>query len=50
MEDIWQSVKRICIETRREVLGYLPRKRKEWISGNTLALVEERKELRTDVK
>ena len=35
VEEIWQSVKSIYVETGKEVLGYSTRKRKEWISGNT---------------
>ena len=34
VEEIWQSVKSIYVETGKEVLGYSTRKRKEWISGN----------------
>ena len=43
VEEIWQSVKSIYVETGKEVLGYSTRKRKEWISGNTWTLIEERK-------
>ena len=46
MEDIWQSVKNIYMETGKEVLGYPNMKRKEWISAGTWALAEERKELK----
>ncbi|KAL9983948.1 hypothetical protein ACROYT_G006197 [Oculina patagonica] len=46
MEDIWQSVKNIYMETGREILGYSSKKRKEWISDDTWSLVEERKELK----
>jgi len=46
VEDIWQSVNGIYTETGKEVLGYSTRKRKEWISGNTWTLVQERKELK----
>ena len=43
MEELWQSVKSIYVETGKEVLGYSTRKRKEWISGNTWTLIEVRK-------
>ncbi|XP_068712999.1 craniofacial development protein 2-like [Montipora foliosa] len=46
VEDIWQSVKNIYMETGKEVLGYPNMKRKEWISADTWALAEERKELK----
>ena len=46
VEDIWQSVKNIFMETGKEVLGYSNRKRKEWISADTWTLAEERKELK----
>lgn len=41
VEDIWQIVKNIYMETGKEVLGYPNMKRKEWISADTWALAEE---------
>ena len=50
VEEIWQSAKGIYVETGKEVLVYSTRKSKEWISGNTWTLIEERKGIKNGMK
>ncbi|XP_071151821.1 craniofacial development protein 2-like [Mytilus edulis] len=43
----WQHMSEICLKTREDILGYMNKERKEWISEKTWALIMERKVLKS---
>ena len=42
----WETIKKLYIETATKVLGYRRRKNKEWLTPDTWKKIEERKELK----
>lgn len=46
VEDRWQQIKKVFVETGEEVIGYRKRKSKPWITEETEKKIEERKNLK----
>jgi hypothetical protein len=49
INSIWEKTKTAIIETCKETIGYVQHKRKKWMSGETWARVEERRQAKQKV-
>lgn len=49
INSIWEKTKTAIIETCKETIGYVQHKRKKWMSDETWARVEERRQAKQKV-
>ena len=49
MNEDWNNIRDVYIETCEEVLGKVERNRKEWLTDDTWRKIEERRQLKVEV-